>query len=180
MTPVTFRSTCEAIRADLARHRVCGLMATFKALLFNLPFQVVLSYRMHRFLSHRSFLRFSLLQILISRWQVTSGNCQLSPKADIGGGLLLPHPLGVVVGIGCRIGRGVTLYQGVTLGADGGGAYPELGDEVTIYAQSCVVGHVHLGSQSVLGACSFLNQDLPPGSVAAGVPARLLESRGTR
>lgn len=177
MTPVNLASTLSDIRADLARHRVCGRIATLKALLFNLPLQVVLSYRMHRYLSHRSFAKLSLLQILISRWQATSGNCQLSPKADIGGGLLLPHPLGVVIGIGCKLGRDVTLYQGVTLGADRDGGYPELGDGVTIYPQSCVVGRVRLGDQSVLGACSFLKQDLPPRSVAAGVPGRILESK---
>ena len=176
MTPVTFKSTCEAIKADLARHRVCGPIATFKALFFNVPFQVVLSYRIHRYLSHRPFIRLSLLQILISRWQVTSGNCQISPRAEIEGGLLLPHPLGVVVGIGCKLGREVTLYQGVTLGADREGGYPELGDGVTIYPQSCAVGRIRLGDHSTLGACSFLKRDLPSRAVAAGVPARVLHS----
>jgi serine O-acetyltransferase len=176
MTTVTLSSTLADIRADLARHGVSGWMGTLKALAFNLPFQVVLSYRLHRYFATRSFWRMSLLQILISRWQVTSGNCQISPRAEIAGGLLLPHPLGVVVGIGCKVGRDVTLYQGVTLGADAAGGYPELGDEVVVYAQSCVVGSIHLGQGSTLGALSFLSQSLPPRSVAAGSPARILRT----
>lgn len=175
MSAPDLSSTLADIRADLARHGVKGPIGTLKALLFNLPFQVVFSYRLHRHLATRGFWRLSLLQILISRWQATSGNCQISPRADIAGGLLLPHPLGVVVGIGCKLGRDVTLYQGVTLGADRDGGYPQLGDGVIIYPQSCVVGRIRLGDHSVLGACSFLKRDLPPRSVAAGVPARILE-----
>lgn len=171
---MTFRSTLDDVRADLRRHGVAGRIPALKALLFNLSFQVVLSYRLHRYLAGRRFLRLSLLQILLSRWQVASGNCQLSPRAEIGGGLLLPHPIGVVIGSGCRLGSGVTLYQGVTLGADARARYPSLGDGVTVYANACVVGGVELGAGSVVGACSFLKRDLPPGAVAAGVPARIL------
>lgn len=164
------------IRADLHRHGVVGLAATLKALAFNLSFQVVLSYRLHRYLGSRRWLRFSFLQILLSRWQVASGNCQISPKAQIGGGLLLPHPVGVVVGSGCRLGPDVTLYQGVTLGADARAGYPRLARGVTVFANACVVGDIGLGEASVVGACSFLKRDLPPGAVAAGVPARILRS----
>jgi serine O-acetyltransferase len=175
---MNFRSMLADLRADLARHRVGGFLPTAKALLFNLSFQVVLSYRLHRYLASRRFLRLSLLQILISRWQVASGNCQISPRAEIAGGLLLPHPLGVVVGSGCRLGRDVTLYQGVTLGADRQARYPVLEPGVTIYANACVIGGVFVGAGSTVGACSLLRNDLPPGSVAAGVPAKILHRHG--
>lgn len=175
---MTIRSLFSDLRADLGRHQVAGFLPVAKALLFNLSFQVVLSYRLHRYLASRSFLRLSLLQILLSRWQVASGNCQISPKAEIAGGLLLPHPIGVVIGAGCQVGRGVTLYQGVTLGADRHARYPRLEDGVTVYANSCVIGGIVLGAGSIVGACSLLRTDLPPAGVAAGVPARILPRHG--
>lgn len=175
---MTFRSTLQDLRADLRRHGVSGRIPALKAILFNLSFQVVLSYRLHRYLAGRRFLRLSLLQVLLARWQVASGNCQISPRAEIAGGLLLPHPLGVVVGAGCRVGGGVTLYQGVTLGADRHARYPQLEDGVTVYANTCVIGGIVVGAGSVVGACSLLRSDLPPGSVAAGVPAHILDQNG--
>ena len=47
-------------------------------------------------------------------------------EAQVGPGLVLYHPTGVVIGPGARVGARATIMQGVTLGSDavtgGGGA----------------------------------------------------------
>lgn len=87
---------------------------------------------------------------MLSYWQLTRGNCQLSPHARIGERFTLPHPLGVVIGIGCHIGNDVSIWQQVTLGNDGTvESYPTVEDGVRIYAGSVVIGRIRLGGTAL-------------------------------
>ncbi|WP_246697701.1 hypothetical protein [Rhizobium sp. G21] len=56
------------------------------------------------------------LRRLVWLWSVYAFGSDIAIEAEIGGGLYLPHPHGVVIGA-CRIGRGVTILQNVTLGS---------------------------------------------------------------
>lgn len=102
----------------------------------------------------------------------------ISPISEIGAGLRLPHPVAIVVGDGARIGRDVTLYQGVTLGRrrDNLPEYPTIGDGVTIYANSTILGAVHIGAGAVVGAHSVVTSDVEANTLVAGVPARKIRS----
>jgi serine O-acetyltransferase len=75
-------------------------------------------------------------------------------------GLLLPHPVGIVVGGGCRVEPDVTLYQHVTLGA-GSDGFPWIQREVTLFPGCVVVGGVVVGARAKVGALSFVSGDVP-------------------
>ncbi|MXP27019.1 hypothetical protein GRI39_13370 [Altererythrobacter indicus] len=96
--------------------------------------------------------------------------------AKIGTGLTLPHPIGIVIGDGVRIGKNVTIYQNVTLGLKNRDdlIYPTVHDDVVIYAGAVIVGPVTVGARSVIAANAVVTVDVPPDSVAAGVPAVIL------
>ncbi|MGI8557684.1 MAG: serine acetyltransferase [Solirubrobacteraceae bacterium] len=102
---------------------------------------------------------------------------------EIGPGLLLPHPLGIVLGWQARIGRDVTILHSVTIG--GVVRHPEgepqlcpaIGDDVVIYPQSILVGPITVGSGAVIGAGAWLDHDLPPGAKHSGRSALFQESR---
>lgn len=81
------------------------------------------------------------------------------------GALHLPHPHGITIGIGVVIGDRVTIYQGVTLGANQAGRYPVIGDGVRIFPQSIVAGAVHVGNGASIGAQSFVSRDVPAGAL---------------
>ena len=49
---------------------------------------------------------------------------------------------------------------------------PVIKDNVTIYANSVVVGNITIGENAVIGACSFVNKDVPRNTIWAGVPAK--------
>lgn len=100
----------------------------------------------------------------------------LSPIAQIGKNLRVPHPDGVIIGDGVVIGDNCTIYQQVTLGQSYG-MYPTLGDGVIVYAGAKVVGGVHIGDFAVIGANSVVVRDVPAGIVVAGVPARAIGKR---
>lgn len=103
----------------------------------------------------------------------------ISSQADIGGDLSMPHPTGIVIGAGCKIGSGVCIYQNVTLGAPSRGfnkedRYPHIGDATTIYAGAVIVGPVMIGSHCKIGANSVVLCDVPDGATAVGAPAKIV------
>lgn len=83
---------------------------------------------------------------------------------SVGESLKLPHPIGIVIGGGAKVGGNVTIYQGATLGA-GRGGYPTIGDGVVIYPNSVLVGPILIGDGAVIGACSFVDTDVDAGRV---------------
>ena len=53
----------------------------------------------------------------------------------------------------------------------------EIGDDVWIGNQAIILDGVHIGAGSVIGAGSIVTHDIPPKSVAAGNPAKVLHER---
>lgn len=96
---------------------------------------------------------------------VTPGSRFLTPP-------MLPHPLGIVIGKGSSIGRNVTIYQGVTIGANRAGEYPVIGDDVVVYPNSTIIGGVAIGAGAVIGANALVVSNVPAGSVVRGFAAR--------
>lgn len=100
-----------------------------------------------------------------------ASGAELHPSASIGPGLCLMHSSGIVVGHEVRTGRGLRLYQGVTLGDGSRPGQPVLGDDVTVGAGACVLGPVRVGDRVVIGANAVVTRDLPDDVVATGAPA---------
>lgn len=78
---------------------------------------------------------------------------------NIGKGLLLPHPIGIVFGGGVKMGDDNTVYQNVTFGMHKGG-YPRLGNGCITYGSSVVVGAITVGDNCTIAALQFLSKNL--------------------
>lgn len=108
------------------------------------------------------------------RLNVALTSCHLSPKAEIGAGLVLPHAVGVVIGEGVRLGQGVTVYQHVTLGRSvRSGGYPTVADGVVLYPHALIIGGVQIGAAAVIGAGALVHVDVPAGAHVKGAAAQL-------
>ena len=99
---------------------------------------------------------------------------EIHPGATIGRRFFIDHGMGVVIGETAEIGDDVMLYHGVTLGGrslEQGKRHPTLGDRVTVGAGAKVLGPVHIGDDSAVGANAVVTHDVPPESIATGIPA---------
>lgn len=98
-----------------------------------------------------------------------------NPNIEIGGGLYVVHGGGVH--LNCkRIGKNLTIYQGVTLGIQEG-ERPIVEDDVTIYPNAVVVGGLRLGKGCTVGALSYVSHDVLAGATVVGAPAHAVESK---
>lgn len=160
---------------DLKRNaNQVGRLAMIRAAVFNPGFSAVLRYRIARrlFAAGGGFKR--LIGRIVWLSNVRAFGCFISPGADIGPGLWLPHPVGIVIGDGVRIGRDVTIYQHVTFGraTQDDERYPDIADDVTIYAGAVILGPIRIGKGAVIGANAVVTRDVEAGAIAKGIPAR--------
>lgn len=111
----------------------------------------------------------------------------IHPGAQIGPSFFIDHGTGVVIGETAIIGKGVRIYQAVTLGAkrfpsDASGKlekglprHPIVEDDVVIYAGATILGRVTLGRGCTIGGNVWLIDDVPPGGHVTQA-----DSQGTR
>lgn len=104
---------------------------------------------------------------------------QIMVGAEIGGGLYLAHPSGMVV-VPRRIGKNVSIIAAVTIGMRNEWAFPTIGDNVFIGAGARILGDVTIGDNAVIGANAVVVGDIPAGATAVGVPAKVIKQRGVR
>jgi serine O-acetyltransferase len=110
-------------------------------------------------------------------WSIVTG-ADIPLGTKIGGGLLLPHPNGVVIHTDAEIGPNCLIFQQVTIGMTDNGV-PSLGGHVDLGAGAKVLGGIHVGSHARVGANAVVLVNVPTGSVAAGVPAQIVWPRKT-
>ncbi|HXO19733.1 MAG TPA: serine O-acetyltransferase [Thermoanaerobaculia bacterium] len=153
------------------------LLALADALLFDSGFQALVAYRLgHTFTRWRV----PLLPAVCRRWAIGACGVDILPRAEIGGGCIIAHGLGLVVGGRTVIGEDCTLLQGVTLGEARFDELdcPRVGDRVTIGAAATVLGGIAVGDDAVIGAGAVVLHDVLPRSTVAGVPARIIGQPG--
>src|SRR4051812_31709636 len=109
------------------------------------------------------------------------GDVSVGRNTWIGPFTLLDGTGGLTIGDNCSISTGVQIYSHDTVKwAVSGGTAPYEHEPVTI-GSSCYIGSqsviakgITIGAGSVIGACSFVNRDVPPNSIVGGVPVRPL------
>jgi serine O-acetyltransferase len=106
-------------------------------------------------------------------WSVVTGS-EIDLSVQIGGGLLLPHPNGVVIHPKAKIGINCLIHQQVTIGTwkDGGEGVPTVEGHVKIYAGAKLLGPIHIGAYATIGANTVVLVDVPDRASVMGALAR--------
>jgi serine O-acetyltransferase len=103
-------------------------------------------------------------------WSVVTG-ADIPLNCNIEGGLLIPHPNGIVIHPDAKIGPNCLIFQQVTIGNRGPGV-PEIAGHVDIGAGARILGSVRIGAHAKIGANAVVLTDVPSGASFAGVPAK--------
>jgi serine O-acetyltransferase len=106
-------------------------------------------------------------------WSVVTG-ADIPLNCKIAGGLLIPHPNGIVIHPDAEIGPNCLLFQQVTLGYAQGGV-PKLGGHVDVGAGARLIGPITIGDHAKIGANAVVTKDVPDGATAIGIPARIVK-----
>ena len=99
----------------------------------------------------------------------------IHPAATIAGGVMIDHATGVVIGETSDIEKGVSIFQGVTLGGKGfesGKRHPNIKQGATVFAASTVLGNITVGRNSIVAAGSLVLHNVDDNKTVAGVPAK--------
>jgi acetyltransferase-like isoleucine patch superfamily enzyme len=99
-------------------------------------------------------------------------NLKLGYKTDIGAFTYINAKFGVVLEDFVQIGSHCSLYSISTIDDKKGPIL--LKKNCRIGSHSVVMPGVTIGENSIIGACSFVNRDIPDNVIAAGVPIRVV------
>jgi serine O-acetyltransferase len=140
----------------------------------------------HRFGNWRMGIRWKIFRAPMSLlyrglYRIVEWNCGISLPytVPVGRRVRIWHHSGIVLHAR-SIGNDVHLRQNTTFGVAHRGqneALPVIEDGADIGCNVCVLGNVRIGAGAVVGAGSVVLTDVPPGTVAVGVPARVLPAR---
>ena len=116
-----------------------------------------------------SRLRSKLIVVRYRFWSMITG-AEIDLSCQIGGGLLIPHPNGIVVHPDSVIGINCLIFQQVTLA----GAV-EIGMHVDIGAGAKLLGPLKLGNHVKVGANAVVTADAGDNVTLVGMPARAIK-----
>ncbi|MEK7775417.1 MAG: serine O-acetyltransferase EpsC [Candidatus Zixiibacteriota bacterium] len=136
----------------------------------------------HRLIHRLYQLRIPFLPRLMSQINRFVTGLEIHPGAKIGKGIFIDHGAGLVIGETAEIGANCVLFHNVTIGGTGkhdGKRHPTIGDNVFIGTGAILLGPILVGSNSKIGANSFVvMRDIPPNCTVAGTPARVIKRYG--
>ncbi|HWR01743.1 MAG TPA: hypothetical protein VN371_07735 [Chlorobaculum sp.] len=110
-------------------------------------------------------------------WSAVTGT-DIPLNSKIGGGLLMPHPNGIVVHPEAEIGPNCLFFQQVTIGTGGRvPGTPVIAGHVDVGAGAKILGGVRIGAHARIGANAVVIDDVPENATAVGIPAKILGQR---
>lgn len=101
-------------------------------------------------------------------WSIVCA-CDIPINCQLGGGILLLHPTGVVIHPDAIIGPNCLILQNTTIV---GGV--RIGGHVDIGAGAKIIAPITVGDDAKIGANAVVMQAVPKGATAVGVPARII------
>ena len=156
---ITVSQTFKNISAD----KVC-----YSKPLLHPGFWVSLSFRIRRLrkFGPKYCLLLLPIDILIGFIRYLLSDTKIPSNINVGKGLYLPHPNGVIINDLVKIGSNVIIFQQVTIGEWGGKA-PNIKNGAEIFGGAKVFGNISIGENSKIGANCVVSFDVESNSVVS-------------
>jgi serine O-acetyltransferase len=114
-----------------------------------------------------------MLPRILTEYAHSKTGIDIHPNATIDVPFMIDHGTGIVIGESTIIGKHVSIYQGVTLGAlqveknmQEKKRHPTVEDHVIIYANATILGgSTIIGNHSVIGGNTFITKSVNPYSL---------------
>ena len=103
-------------------------------------------------------------------------NSYIPYQTVIGSGSTVGHRgIGVVINKEAVIGNDVLIRAHVTIGKKSSdGKAPRIGNGVELGDGAKILGNINIGDGAIIGANAVVIKDVPAGTIAIGVPAKIL------
>ena len=142
--------------------------------LFFKGYHALQAYRLSHWFWHQGRQHFALhLQNRISE----QFGVDIHPAVAMGSGIMLDHATGIVIGETAVVEDNVLFWHGVTLGSKiltSGDRHPKIRQGVHLGAGSTVLGPVEIGANARVAAGSVVVDNVEPGAIVAGIPAKVI------
>lgn len=120
------------------------------------------------------FLLLKIVAVVQHRfWSVITG-ADIPLNCNIAGGLLIPHPNGIVIHPNAKVGPNCLIFQQVTIGSRAGTKAPTIAGHVDIGAGAKILGDITIGAHAQIGANAVVLINVPDGQIAVGIPAKII------
>lgn len=187
--PMTDRSnlhyTWALILSDLHRYAGNKRLSSFLRHYFFTPgFKYSTVMRLCGCMKRRALMRYALypfFKLLLLRFRYKYG-IAIPEYTQIGPGFFINRFGNIMVNGDAIIGANCNITHGSMLGQMNRGpkkGSPILGDGVFLAAGCKVIGKIHIGSRSAVGANAVVNKDVPDDAAVGGIPAKILSMKGS-
>lgn len=99
-------------------------------------------------------------------------SCEIYFNNEIGEGFYIVHGQGTVIGSRNSIGKGFKIHQGCTVGhkINGVGNGNIIGDNVTMYCNSSIIGELNIGNNVVIGGHVMITKNIDSNKIILSTP----------
>lgn len=171
------------LMCDLKRWK-CHTFKDYIYVLFEQGIWATLFYRIGRmlFMINIPVLRivFRFISLILLKFSEIIFSVAIIPTADIGPGLYIGHTGVIRVHPNVKAGRNLSIGPCTIIGERGvgKGGVPSIGNDVYIGTGCKILGSVKIGNNVHIGANAVVLTDIPDGSTAVGVPAKVVKKDG--
>ena len=160
------------LEAYVIRDPACELLSN--AFLYYKGFKSIQAHRFAHILwkNKRQALALTIQSICCNKWDV-----DVHPACVIGGGLMIDHATGLVIGETAVIGNDCSFLHGVTLGSTGKekhDRHPKIGNGVLIGCNATILGNIIIGDGAKIGSGSIVLKPVGCCSTVVGNPAKVI------